>query len=145
MQRGLIYFHHFDNFKFFRFKDLLSKLSWKGELVSPFVNTPGFALVEENAVFAAGVPSSRKSSSFVLPSCHVIAAGGICKAINSIKTRAGSNTSITLECNNYELALAAAKNGANCIRFIDLNAKVMIVYYSNQATIIRTWKSIQNC
>ncbi|VDL62689.1 unnamed protein product [Hymenolepis diminuta] len=111
-----------------RFKDLLSKLSWKGELVSPFVNTPGFALVEENAVFAAGVPSSRKPSSFVLPSCHVIAAGGICKAINSIKTRAGINASITLECNNYELALAGAKNGANCIRFIDLNAKDLEKY-----------------
>ncbi|KAM3179914.1 hypothetical protein ACTXT7_017346, partial [Hymenolepis weldensis] len=111
-----------------RFKDLLSKLSWNGELVSPFVNTPGFALVEENAVFAAGVPSSRKPSSFVLPSCHVIAAGGICKAINSIKTRAGSNTSITLECNNYELALAGATNGANCIRFIDVNAKDLEKY-----------------
>ncbi|VDN98454.1 unnamed protein product [Rodentolepis nana] len=111
-----------------KFKDLLSELSWKGELVSPFVYTPGFALVEENAVFAAGVPSSRKLSSFVLPSCHVIAAGGISQAINSIRSKAGVNASITLECSTYELALAGAKNGVNCVRFTNLNAKDLEKY-----------------
>nr|CDS28945.1 quinolinate phosphoribosyltransferase [Hymenolepis microstoma] len=111
-----------------KFKDLLSELSWKGELVSPFVNTPGFALVEENAMFAAGVPSSRKPSSLVLPAGHVIAAGGISQAITSIRTRTGSNASITLECSTYELAVAGAKNGANCVRFINLNAKDLEKY-----------------
>lgn len=92
--------------------------------MSPFTNTPGFALVEENAMFAAGVPSSRNQLSYLIPLSHMTAAGGIVKAISAIKTMVGKTTPVTVECKTLEEAKAAANAGATCIRFEDLGPKV---------------------
>ncbi|KAL5970254.1 Nicotinate-nucleotide pyrophosphorylase carboxylating [Taenia solium] len=106
-----------------RLKHLLADLSWKGELVSPFTHTPGFALVEEYAMFVAGVPSSRNLSSILLPMSHIEAAGGVANAISAIKAKAGKNTHITVECGSLNEAKAAAEAGASSVRFESLTTK----------------------
>uniref|UniRef100_A0A5K3F1F3 Nicotinate-nucleotide pyrophosphorylase [carboxylating] n=1 Tax=Mesocestoides corti TaxID=53468 RepID=A0A5K3F1F3_MESCO len=106
-----------------RLKKLLSDFSWKGELVSPFTHTPGFALVEEYAIFVAGLPSSRNLSSVLLPLSHIEAAGGVKEAIAAIKSKAGKNTQVTVECNNLQGAKSAAEAGATCLRFEGITAK----------------------
>ncbi|CDI98448.1 quinolinate phosphoribosyltransferase [Echinococcus multilocularis] len=106
-----------------RLKRLLADFSWGGELVSPFTHTPGFALVEEYAMFVAGVPSSRNLSSVLLPMSHVEAAGGVVNAISAIKAKAGKNTHITVECGSLDEAKAAAEAGASSVRFESLTVK----------------------
>lgn len=92
--------------------------------MSPFLHTPGFALVEEYAMFVAGVPSSRNLSSVLLPMSHIKAAGGVANAISNIRAKAGKNTQITVECENLDEAKAAARAGASSIRFENLTSKV---------------------
>uniref|UniRef100_A0A0R3WIC1 Quinolinate phosphoribosyltransferase [decarboxylating] n=1 Tax=Hydatigena taeniaeformis TaxID=6205 RepID=A0A0R3WIC1_HYDTA len=106
-----------------RLKRSLADFSWKGELVSPFTHTPGFALVEEYAMFVAGVPSSRNLSSVLLPMSHIEAAGGVANAISAIKTKAGKNTHVTVECGSLNEAKAAAEAGASSVRFEGLTMK----------------------
>lgn len=124
--------------KYDRLKKLLKEFSWKGELVSPFTHTPGFTLVEENAVFVAGIPSSRNPSSVLLPQSHIKAVGSVKEAISAIKLKTGKNTQVTVECSAFQEAKDAAEAGATCVRFDSITAKDL-GSFSNQL------KSISSC
>ncbi|CAH8449879.1 unnamed protein product [Dicrocoelium dendriticum] len=104
-----------------KLRKILTDVSWKGQLRVHRSLTPGFELVEEHAMVLAGVVPTRPS--IFIRQCHASSAGGIEKAIESIRSKAGMTTKLEVECATLSEALAASAAGANIIVFNKLPLK----------------------
>ncbi|TPP59167.1 Nicotinate-nucleotide pyrophosphorylase (Carboxylating) [Fasciola gigantica] len=98
-----------------RMRKLLGDIPWKGDLRVPHCLTPGFELVEEYAMLLGGVVSS--SAPIFIRQSHAVAAGGVDKAIERIRSKVGLGTKIEIECGALAEAMDAAVAGANVISF----------------------------
>jgi nicotinate-nucleotide pyrophosphorylase (carboxylating) len=101
-----------------RAADEAKRLRFLGALSGTRKTTPGFRLVEKQALLVGGVDPHRMdlSSMVMLKDNHIASAGGdVAKAVAMARAVCGFSAKIEVECGSLEEALRAGAAGANVV------------------------------
>jgi len=100
-----------------RVTDLVKGQGWKGTVAGTRKTTPGFSLVEKQALLVGGASTHRMTLSqmVMLKDNHIWSHGSITKAVQKARSACGFSSKIEVECQSLEEAVEAANAGAEIV------------------------------
>lgn len=90
---------------------------WSGRVAGTRKTTPGFRLVEKYGLLVGGAAGHRYDlgGMVMVKDNHVVAAGGVEKAVQRARQAAGFSLKVEVECSSLAEALQAAEAGADVV------------------------------
>lgn len=103
------------------------KGGWKGCLAATRKTAPGLRLVQKYGILVGGMDTHRMdlSAMVMIKDNHIMAAGGIDKAVRDVHRVAGFSCKIDVECSNVGDALEACQAGADIVMLDNFEASIV--------------------